>query len=72
MFDLVNDTLGRAPLEGLNDYTDNVRSNSEVPEEDTAYKNLREDASRLIYPMCSPQDTKLLVTIELMSLKTNG
>ncbi|KAF6148669.1 hypothetical protein GIB67_042628 [Kingdonia uniflora] len=50
MFDLVNDALGRAPLERLNDYTDNVRSNNEVPEEDTAYKNLREDTSRLIYP----------------------
>ncbi|KAF6148137.1 hypothetical protein GIB67_011912 [Kingdonia uniflora] len=72
MFDLVNDALGHAPFKGLNDYTDNVRSNSKVPEEDTAYKNLREDASRLIYPMCSPQDTKLSVTIELMSLKTDG
>ncbi|KAF6135700.1 hypothetical protein GIB67_028271 [Kingdonia uniflora] len=28
MFDLVIDALGRAPLEGLNDYTDNVRSNT--------------------------------------------
>ncbi|KAF6141094.1 hypothetical protein GIB67_006539 [Kingdonia uniflora] len=50
-FDLVNDALGRAPLEGLNDYTDNVRSNNEVPEEDMGNKYLREDASRLIYPM---------------------
>ncbi|KAF6172366.1 hypothetical protein GIB67_025226 [Kingdonia uniflora] len=72
MFDLVNDALGRAPLEGLNDYTDKVRSNKEVPEEDTSYKNLRKDASRLIYPMCSAQDTKLSVTIELTSLKTDA
>ncbi|KAF6148567.1 hypothetical protein GIB67_042526 [Kingdonia uniflora] len=70
---LVDDAFSYIQPEGLNEDTQEdgpYVGVNEFPEEQIEYQKLKDDASRPLYPSCSPEDTMLSAIIELMNLKS--
>ncbi|KAF6151899.1 hypothetical protein GIB67_010473 [Kingdonia uniflora] len=66
MFDLVDDAFGYIQSEDLNEGTQDgsYKGVDEFSEEEIEYQKLKDDASRPLYPSCSPADIMMSVTIQ--------